>query len=128
MKPLKWIVTVMKKLSGYGVWWGRNVSFAYAIDLPFPLRLWAVRHAQFNKGMAPSFEEHIRCLMATGSTARQARESLILSAAHFLGPLPLPLTFTMPLPTPLLFPLPLHLPIAMPYPLPLSLHLSLRCC
>ena len=88
------------------------------LHFPFPLSLWAVRHAQFNKGMAPSFEEHIRCLMATGSTARQARESLILSAAHFLGPLPLPL----------LFPLPLHLPIPMPNPLPYSLHVSLRCC
>ena len=87
------------------------------LPYPFPLRLWAVRHAQFNKGMAPSFEEHIRCLMATGSTARQARESLILSAAHFLGPLP----------TPLLIPMPLHMPIPMPCPLPYSLRVSLRC-
>ena len=85
------------------------------LPLPFTLRLWAVRHCQFNKGMTPAFEEHIRCLMATGSTARQAREQLILNAAHFLGPQ----TFW-------------HLPIALgsypppsimpsPYPSPLTL-------
>jgi hypothetical protein len=49
------------------------------------VRMWAVRHEQLNKGMRPEFEEHARCLMATGSTARQTRESLILNAGHFLG-------------------------------------------
>ncbi len=49
------------------------------------VRMWAVRHEQLNKGMRPEFEEHARCLMATGSTARQTREALILNAGHFLG-------------------------------------------
>lgn len=31
------------------------------------------------------FEEHVRCLMATGASARAVREGLILDAAHFLG-------------------------------------------
>jgi hypothetical protein len=35
--------------------------------------------------MTPEFEQHVRCLMATGSTARQTRESLLLNAGHFLG-------------------------------------------
>ncbi len=50
--------------------------------------------------MTPSFEEHIRCLMATGSTARQARESLILNAAHFLGRFALAYPNPNPNPTP----------------------------
>jgi hypothetical protein len=54
-------------------------------NLLFLLRLWTVRHAQANKGMTPEFEHHVRCLMATGATARQTRESLLLSAGHFLG-------------------------------------------
>jgi hypothetical protein len=54
-------------------------------NLLFFLRLWAVRHAQANKGMTPEFEQHVRCLMATGATARQTRESLLLNAGHFLG-------------------------------------------
>ena len=54
--------------------------------IPFsPLRFWTVRHAQRNKGMTPEFEEHVRCLMATGSTARQTRKGLILNGGHFLG-------------------------------------------
>ena len=54
--------------------------------------MWAVRYAQVNKGMRPEFEDHVRCLMATGATARQARESLLLSAGHFLGALAPPET------------------------------------
>ncbi len=80
---------------------------------PFYLRLWTVRHAQFNKGMTPAFEEHIRCLMATGSTARQARESLILSAAHFLGLSPLPISRTIPVP----WPMPFHSTLPVPFTL-----------
>ena len=34
--------------------------------------------------MSHKFEEHVRCLMATGTTARQTREGLILTAAQFL--------------------------------------------
>jgi hypothetical protein len=44
-----------------------------------------VRHKEANKGMQQQFEEHVRCLMATGASARAVREGLILDAAHFLG-------------------------------------------
>ncbi len=69
-----------------------SICFAHPI-FPFPihisppilLRWWAVRHGPINKGMCVEFEQHVRCLMATGATARQTRESLLLSATHFLG-------------------------------------------
>ncbi len=48
------------------------------------LRVWEVKHADRKKGMSHKFEEHVRCLMATGTTARQTREGLILNAALFL--------------------------------------------
>jgi hypothetical protein len=73
---------------------------------PFPsilLRWWAVRHGPINKGMCVEFEQHVRCLMATGATARQTRESLLLSATHFVGgatshlyPLTVPNTYPLP--------------------------------
>ena len=43
-----------------------------------------MKHTDAKKGMAQKFEEHVRCLMATGSTARQTREGLILTAGQFL--------------------------------------------
>jgi hypothetical protein len=43
-----------------------------------------VRQTQAYKGMSHKFEEHVRCLMATGSTARQTREGLILTSGQFL--------------------------------------------
>jgi hypothetical protein len=48
-------------------------------------RTWEVKQTQLNKGMSPKFEAHVRCLMATGSTARQTRDGLLLNAAQFLG-------------------------------------------
>jgi hypothetical protein len=48
-------------------------------------RIWEVKQAQLNKGMSPNFEEHVRCLMATGTTSRQTREGLLLNAAQFLS-------------------------------------------
>ncbi len=48
--------------------------------------VWAVRHAQLNKGMCEGFEQHVRCLMATGATARAIREGLFLNASHYLSP------------------------------------------
>ncbi len=47
-------------------------------------RAWEVKHIDAKNGMAQKFEEHVRCLMATGSTARQTREGLILTAGQFL--------------------------------------------
>jgi hypothetical protein len=35
--------------------------------------------------MVQTFEEHARCLMATGATARAVREGLLLNASHFLS-------------------------------------------
>jgi hypothetical protein len=35
--------------------------------------------------MVQAFEEHARCLMATGATARAVREGLLLNATHFLS-------------------------------------------
>ncbi len=49
------------------------------------MREWAVRHRGKNKGMVQAFEEHARCLMATGATARAVREGLLLNATHFLS-------------------------------------------
>ena len=43
-----------------------------------------MKHTDAKKGMSQKFEEHVRCLMATGSTARQTREGLILTAGQFL--------------------------------------------
>jgi hypothetical protein len=34
--------------------------------------------------MSHQFEEHVRCLLATGTTARQTREGLLLTARQFL--------------------------------------------
>ena len=34
--------------------------------------------------MQQQFEEHVRCLMATGASARAVREGLLLNAGHFL--------------------------------------------
>ena len=47
-------------------------------------RAWEVRQTLAYKGMSHKFEEHVRCLMATGSTARQTREGLILTAGQLL--------------------------------------------
>jgi uncharacterized protein Yka (UPF0111/DUF47 family) len=49
-------------------------------------RVIAVRHACRNRGMTPEFEAHARNLMATGASARQVRDNLVLSADHFLDP------------------------------------------
>ncbi len=43
-----------------------------------------MKQAQLNKGMAPEFEAHVRCLMATGSTSRQTRDGLLLNVVQFL--------------------------------------------
>jgi hypothetical protein len=48
-------------------------------------RWWSVRHGPIQKGMCVEFEQHVRCLMATGTTARQTRETLFLNATHFVG-------------------------------------------
>ena len=52
----------------------------------FTGRAWEVKLANVNKGMAPKFEEFVRCLMATGGTSRATREGLHICASHFLSP------------------------------------------
>jgi len=43
-----------------------------------------VRNANRNLGMTAEFESHVRNLMATGGSARQVRDNLVLNADHFL--------------------------------------------
>jgi hypothetical protein len=43
-----------------------------------------VRYANRNLGMTAEFESHVRNLMATGGSARQVRDNLVLNADHFL--------------------------------------------
>ncbi len=46
-------------------------------------RIIPVRYSGRNRGMTPEFEAHVRCLMATGGSARQVRDNLVLNAGHF---------------------------------------------
>jgi hypothetical protein len=55
-------------------------------NLPPENRMWSVRHPQANKGMCVGFEQHVRCLIAIGATARAIREGLFLNATHYLSP------------------------------------------
>ncbi len=43
-----------------------------------------VRYGNRNLGMTPEFEGHVQNLMATGGSARQVRDNLVLNADHFL--------------------------------------------
>ena len=45
---------------------------------------WDIRFAQRNKGMKGDFEQHVRCVLATGATARQAQDTLLLDANYML--------------------------------------------
>jgi hypothetical protein len=47
-------------------------------------RVWSVRHTEANKGMCAGFEQHVRCLMATGATARAIREGLSIPQCNAL--------------------------------------------
>ncbi len=46
---------------------------------------YSVRFSGRNRGMTPQFEAHVRNMMATGGSARQVRDNLVLNATHFLG-------------------------------------------
>ena len=48
-------------------------------------RVIPVRYSGRNRGIRPEFEAHVRCLMASGGSARQVRDNLSLNAGHFLG-------------------------------------------
>ena len=48
-------------------------------------RAWIVKELNVRKGMSHKFEEFVRCLLATGGTARATREGLLHSATHFLS-------------------------------------------
>ena len=43
-----------------------------------------IRFKQRNKGIKADFEQHVRCVLATGMTARQAQDSLLLDANYML--------------------------------------------
>jgi hypothetical protein len=47
---------------------------------------WAIRFTQRNKGVTPHFEQHVRCALATGETARQVTDILLLDAKYMLKP------------------------------------------
>ncbi len=49
-----------------------------------PLKCVDVRHPGKNRGMTAGFEAHVRSMMATGGSARQVRDNLVLNATHFL--------------------------------------------
>ena len=46
--------------------------------------LWEVRGQQRNKGINMRFEEHVRCALATGATARQVQDMQLIDAGFFL--------------------------------------------
>ncbi len=48
-------------------------------------RVIPVRYGGRNRGMTPEFEAHVRNMMATGGSARQVRDNLVLNADHFLS-------------------------------------------
>lgn len=45
---------------------------------------WDIRFPQRNKGIKADFEQHVRCVLGTGMTARQAQDSLLLDANYML--------------------------------------------
>ncbi len=47
---------------------------------------WSIRSKQRNKGVTSHFEQHVRCALATGATARQVTDILLLDANYMLGP------------------------------------------
>jgi hypothetical protein len=58
---------------------------------------WDIRYNRRNAGMKAHFEQHVRCVLATGATARQAQDFLLLDA-HYLLPTEEAATFTSSLP------------------------------
>ena len=47
---------------------------------------WEVRGTQRNKGITMQFEQHVRCALATGATARQVQDMQLVDASYFLMP------------------------------------------
>ena len=47
---------------------------------------WAMRYKQKNRGVTAQFEQHVRCALATGATARQVTDMLLLCAIYLLEP------------------------------------------
>jgi hypothetical protein len=58
---------------------------------------WDIRYNRRNKGMKAEFEQHVRCVLATGATARQAQDCLLLDGQLML-PTEDAATFTSSLP------------------------------
>jgi hypothetical protein len=48
------------------------------------VKQWQVRFRQRNMGITRQFEEHVRCTLATGATARQVQDMLLLDANFML--------------------------------------------
>jgi hypothetical protein len=47
---------------------------------------WEVRGNQRNKGITIQFEQHVRCALVTGATARQVQDMQLVDANYFLEP------------------------------------------
>jgi hypothetical protein len=50
------------------------------------IHTWAIRSKQRNRGVTAHFEQHVRCALATGATARQVTDMLRLDASYLLEP------------------------------------------
>ena len=50
------------------------------------IHTWALRSKQRNRGVTAHFEQHVRCALATGATARQVTDMLRLDASYLLEP------------------------------------------
>jgi hypothetical protein len=56
-----------------------------AEDEPIPIiTKWAIRSKRRNKGVTSLFEQHVRAALATGATARQVKDILLLDAHYML--------------------------------------------
>jgi hypothetical protein len=55
-----------------------KVDFTEAMDK------FVIREGSRGRPVAEHFEQHVRCLMATGSSVRSCREQLLFSAMYFL--------------------------------------------
>ncbi len=47
---------------------------------------WTIRYKQRNRGVTAQFEQHVRGALATGATARQVTDMLLLDANYLLDP------------------------------------------
>jgi hypothetical protein len=64
----------------------RSLVEAESGDEESKIYKWAIRSNQRNRGVTAHFEQHVRCALATGATARQVTDMLRLDAGYLLEP------------------------------------------